>query len=264
MPKPFRFWSLFSRSGRTPPPQKLAAAKRRQRTLGIEPLESRQMLAGTPIVRFGSVTDGSEGQAAYVAIHRDTSDGSLTVYYAGQRRHRHQRQRLQLRQQQLHQLHLRRRAGRRRDHHSVDRRQRDRRPRDHRTRLHSGAGYVLGSPNGATVTIEDNDQPRVSVFPGQDAYENGQAGTLTIHRSIVDGNALTVSFSFTGTATLSADYNAEGSVTIPAYCESAEVYIGAFIDGLSEGNESVVLVLGDGGSAYLVDPQYASAAITLH
>ncbi|MCL6503841.1 MAG: choice-of-anchor D domain-containing protein, partial [Pirellulales bacterium] len=107
--------------------------------------------------------------------------------------------------------------------------------------------YTVGSPSSATVTIVDNDNlPSVwvSVSDGTAHEEDTSPGTFTIHRDGSTSSSLTVYFSLGGTAT-SADYSSPSgtSVVIPAGASSATVTVVPVDDTLSEGDETVQLVL---------------------
>jgi hypothetical protein len=102
--------------------------------------------------------------------------------------------------------------------------------------LVAGTGYTVGSPSSATVTIDDDDLPVVTVAATDvTASEAGSdPGTFTIGRTGSTTNALTVNYALGGTAG-TGDYSAlPGSVVIPAGQISAPVTVTPIDDALSE------------------------------
>ncbi|AFY82417.1 SBBP repeat-containing protein [Oscillatoria acuminata] len=118
--------------------------------------------------------------------------------------------------------------------------------------LVAGAGYQV-SPNGYEVQIADNDKPSVSlVATDGEASEDGDLGYMTLTRTGITTNPLTVNYAIGGTATNGMDYTAlSGSIEIPAGLSSITIPIQAIDDNSVEGDETVVLTLTD-NSAYNV------------
>src|SRR5439155_2291716 len=111
--------------------------------------------------------------------------------------------------------------------------------------LVAGAGYTVGSPSSATVTIHDNDQgpppqqPTVSVAATDpEASEPGpDPGTFTLSRSGSMASTLTVRYSLGGSAANGIDYQSlPTSVTIPAGAASATVTVTPIDDSQVEGD----------------------------
>src|SRR5207237_1035028 len=78
------------------------------------------------------------------------------------------------------------------------------------------AGYTVGSPSSATVTIHDNDQgpslPTVTVTASDaNASESGDTGAFTITRTGGTASALTVNYSLNGSASNGSDYQQLGN-----------------------------------------------------
>src|SRR5207302_1456638 len=121
--------------------------------------------------------------------------------------------------------------------------------------LVAGAGYTVGSPSSATVTIHDNDQgpplPTVTVTASDaNASESGDTGAFTITRTGGTASALTVNYSLGGSASNGSDYQQLGnSVTIAVGSSSAIVTVTPIDDSSVEGAETVVLTL-SANSAY--------------
>jgi pyrimidine deaminase RibD-like protein len=126
------------------------------------------------------------------------------------------------------------------------------------------SGYLVGTPDAATVTIAD-DPPVVTVTASDpDASEKGpDPGVFTFARTGGDlAASLTARYALGGTASNSADYAFLGSsVTIPAGQATGELVIDPKPDNVVEGPETVVVTL-EPSSGYLVgDPASATVVI---
>jgi parallel beta-helix repeat protein len=122
--------------------------------------------------------------------------------------------------------------------------------------LSVNAAYTVGSPNNATVTIADNDNPIQTVIivaPDLFAAEHGQdPATFTITRNGSTASALTVKYIASGTATPGSDYNTlSQSVIIPAGQASANITITPVDDTAFESAETVILTL-TADAAYII------------
>src|SRR6266480_2134118 len=134
----------------------------------------------------------------------------------------------------------------------------------------AGAGYSVGSPGSATVTIHDNDQPppqkpTVSVVATDpDASEQGpDVGTFAVSRDGSTASALTVQLSLGGSAANGIDYQSlPTTVTIPAGAASATITVTPIDDSQVEGDETVVMTLSQ-DAAYDVGSSN-SATVTIH
>ena len=122
--------------------------------------------------------------------------------------------------------------------------------------LSTNAAYTVGSPEHATVTIVDNDQPpppqpTVTVIASDaSASEFNNEGEFTISRSNGTNSALTVQFTLGGTAINGTDYvRMDTTVTIPVGATSVKLRVRPFFDLNVEGSEAVILGLA-------VDPAY--------
>jgi len=108
-----------------------------------------------------------------------------------------------------------------------------------------------GTANSATavpVTVdvaENLNIQKVSIAATDaSASESGDTGTVTISRTGITTNALTVNYSTSGTATNGSDYNTlSGSITIPAGSSSVSIPITAINDTDFEGDEYLNLNL---------------------
>jgi hypothetical protein len=125
--------------------------------------------------------------------------------------------------------------------------------------LASDENYTVSEAQGsATVTITDNEAPRVTITASDaTAGENftpTNNGVFTISRT--GGNvtaALSVNLVITGTATNGTDYTTiNTTVEIPANQTSVTIDVAALNDSLVENNETVILTLA-ANSNYTVD-----------
>jgi hypothetical protein len=125
--------------------------------------------------------------------------------------------------------------------------------------LGSGQGYVLGNTTSATVYITDDDGlPTAEIFlDGNKAVESSSnpfTGDFRVQLSAKVGIPVTVNFTVSGTATQGTDYQSIGtSVTIPAGANHAYFTITPIDDGLTEGDETVIINLAT-GTNYTLGP----------
>jgi hypothetical protein len=129
----------------------------------------------------------------------------------------------------------------------------------------AGAGYSVGSPSQASVTIDDDDVPLVSVAATDaTATEAGSTtGTYTLTRTGDLTQALfNVNFTMSGTAINGGDYSLSvGAVSFPANQASVTVTLTATNDGTVEGDETAILTLSDGASYNVGTPAAATVNI---
>ena len=130
--------------------------------------------------------------------------------------------------------------------------------------LIAAAGFALGNPRGATISITDDDTPAVAppqislVATDPSASEAGpDTGSFTLTRTGDVSQPLTVSVSVGGTATLGTDYTLipapDGgwysySITFPAGSSTAALVVSPIDDSLAEPSETawVALLYGTG------------------
>jgi len=94
----------------------------------------------------------------------------------------------------------------------------------------------------------------------------GATGTITVSRTVVSSQALTVFYSVGGTARLGIDYSLSGSagqVVIPAGQSSATIVLHAMNDGVSEKSEKIKFKLINGAGYTLPRRGSRAATITL-
>ena len=127
----------------------------------------------------------------------------------------------------------------------------------------SGAGYSVGLPGGATVTILDDDStPTVTIIASDpDAGEPSVHGTFTVSRTGTRVATLTVNYTVSGTATSGVDYSSlSGTCVIDVGSGTALIDVSPIDDLVIEDPESVLLTLMAGG--YSIGSP-ASATVTI-
>jgi hypothetical protein len=133
---------------------------------------------------------------------------------------------------------------------------------------YTGAPYIVGKPDAATVIVADNDQPPTRptvtvVASDPNASESGDPGTFTVMLSQSTTTALTVKYTLGGNAQNGVDYQTlSGEVTIPAGATSAQVVVRPIEDSSVEIDEPVYLMLfGYTGAPYIVGKPDAATVI---
>jgi hypothetical protein len=126
-----------------------------------------------------------------------------------------------------------------------------------------GSGYVVGTPNTATVNLADDDRSTVTLVANDaNASETaGNQGQFTVTRSAPTTSTLTVNLTIAGTATNTTDYaNVASTVAFAANQASRTIAITPVDDGITEGPEDVTISLGTG--SYEIDASsYGSVSI---
>ncbi len=129
--------------------------------------------------------------------------------------------------------------------------------------LSGGALYTVGSPNAATVTIVDNILPAVSVTASSPSVprSGSQSAQFVFTTSKAASFPVTVNYTVGGTATSGTHFKPlTGPVIIPAGSTSATVALTP-VDGLYDGNHTVVVTLASGSFYTIGSP--ATATITI-
>jgi hypothetical protein len=134
-------------------------------------------------------------------------------------------------------------------------------------------GVIAGS---ATVSILDNEPTELSIALSQTEnrlLEGNSAAKVgfTVTRKGLIGPSVTANLAYAGTATLGADYNAPGTLVIPASAATAKFNLTSIDDETYEGTETVnvSVVAGTGyavgtpvsASAVVIDDDYPSGAL---
>ncbi len=130
--------------------------------------------------------------------------------------------------------------------------------------LSTNAAYTIGSPATDTVTIADNDLPKVSITAADPkastiVLDNGQ---FKITRTGATASSLVVNYSIGGTATNGVDYQTiEASATIPAGQPAVNIDLIPIKNEENDGNETVVLTLAADAAYTPTSPTSATVKI---
>ena len=125
----------------------------------------------------------------------------------------------------------------------------------------SGGAYTLSGNASATVTIEDDDKPpsptlSMTVAPDAIAEAGTESATVTVSASPAFTADRTISLTFSGTATVTADYtiSVDGTtlsspyeLTLPEGDASIEATVTAVDDTVEEGAETIRIEARDDG-----------------
>jgi hypothetical protein len=132
--------------------------------------------------------------------------------------------------------------------------------------------YVI-NPDAASaeLTIADSSTtvgirfPEDATEPNPQSATPGNIGKVTLLRSDLRTlPALTVSYQISGTAGNGVDYtNLTGTVTIPASEPSVDIFIEPRFDDELENDETVTVTLTHVSDGYLINPDFASATLTI-
>ena len=126
--------------------------------------------------------------------------------------------------------------------------------------LTDGDAYDLGSDRTATLTVQDNDSPVVTVSSGDDVTE-GESAEFTLTRASQDtGAALSVTFSVTGGDAVLSDA-APTSATIPANATTVTVSLATEDDETDEPDATLTLTLSDGAAYDLGSDRAATLTV---
>ena len=126
--------------------------------------------------------------------------------------------------------------------------------------LTDGDAYDLGSDRTATLTVQDNDSPVVTVSSDGDVTEGANAEFTLTRASEDTGAALEVTFSVTGgDAALSAD--PPTSATIPANATTVTVSLATEDDNTDEPDATLTLTLTDGAAYDLGSDRAATLTV---
>jgi hypothetical protein len=134
--------------------------------------------------------------------------------------------------------------------------------------LQLGAGptnYRLGSPNTATITINDaGDPPYVEVLGIDNAVEGGAVGHFRFSLKGSAPGSVVVNYTVSGTATTGVDFTAlSGSVTLTGSgLNTVDVNVTAINDGVAEDLETITVTITPSASYQVFGPS-SSATIWL-
>ncbi len=114
------------------------------------------------------------------------------------------------------------------------------------------AAYTTTLDRAATILINDDDQPMVSVtYDTATTLSEGSSGGFYLSRSGSTTAALTVNYTLSGLATVGLDYSDPGiSVTIPAGAAGILLGITTLADAAVEGTEEITLTMQSSAGTY--------------
>lgn len=132
--------------------------------------------------------------------------------------------------------------------------------------LNSGEGYLVGSPNSATITITSDDSASliasISATDGTATEAGTTTGTYTVTLSSASTGTTTVNYSVTGTATSGSDFTAlSGSVAITDGNSTGTITLTPIDDSDVESNETVIITLTSGVGYTVGSPDNATVTI---
>ncbi len=127
-------------------------------------------------------------------------------------------------------------------------------------KLQGGTGYTVGSSSSASVTVNDNDVPEITISAGTSPVTEGTAATFTITASSAPTSALTVKVNVTETEDVISGTPAS-TVIINANATTATLTVNTVNDQRDEPN-SVVTAKLQGSTGYTVGSS-SSASVTV-
>jgi hypothetical protein len=132
----------------------------------------------------------------------------------------------------------------------------------------NGPGYVVGTPATATITINDDEAPVLTVAASDATGAETVSGQtanpakFTITRLGSRASALTVHYAMGGSATMGVDYQTvTGTATIAANGASVVVTITPVDDQVLEGDETITMTLTSGSGYAIGMPGDAQATL---
>ena len=124
-----------------------------------------------------------------------------------------------------------------------------------------GTGYTVGSSSSASVTVEDNDYPEVTISAGTTPVTEGTAVTFTITASSAPTSPLIVNVNVSETRDVISG-TPSSTVTIKANEATATLTVNTDNDDADESN-SVVTAAVESGTGYTVGSS-SSASVTVN
>ena len=126
-------------------------------------------------------------------------------------------------------------------------------------RLQGGTGYTVGGTSSASVTVNDNDPPQVTISAGTSPVTEGTAATFTITASSAPASALTVGVSVTQSGDVISG-TPSSSVTIDANKTTATLTVATDDDGNDESSGVVTAQL-QSGTGYTVGSTFSASVM---
>ncbi len=119
--------------------------------------------------------------------------------------------------------------------------------------LQDGTGYSVGSPNGHTLTITDNDTAQASFASATASVgEAAGAANVTVNFDQALASGVTLAYGLSGAATRGDDYGItgvtsnSGTLDVASGATNATISITITDDGVVEGSETIILTLRNG------------------
>ena len=129
--------------------------------------------------------------------------------------------------------------------------------------LAAGAGYQIGSPNSATVTVNDDDNPTITISSGS-AVTEGTAAQFTVTSSTAPASDLTVNLSVSdasGSDFIASSNEGNKTVTIKADSTSATYSVPTVSDTTDEASGSITVALASGNGYTLGSSNSATVTV---
>jgi len=133
-------------------------------------------------------------------------------------------------------------------------------------RLAETTKYIVASPTTATVTIEDNSPPKVTIKAEETSISEGATspGKFTVTRTGPKTSDLTVKYGTAGTAKVNVDYQPIAgypSLVIPTGSSSASIEVTPIDDKLYRGDKTLIAILKSSADYDLGSPDNATMTI---
>ena len=129
--------------------------------------------------------------------------------------------------------------------------------------LAAGAGYQIGSPNSATVTVNDDDNPTITISSGS-AVTEGTAAQFTVTSSTAPASDLTVNLSVSdasGSDFIASTNEGNKTVTISTGNTSATYSVPTVNDTTDEASGSITVALASGNGYTLGSSNSATVTV---
>ena len=129
--------------------------------------------------------------------------------------------------------------------------------------LATGTGYALGTPNSATVTVNDDDEPSVSISGGS-AVTEGTAAEFTVTITTAPSANLTVNLTvsdLSGSDFIASTDEGSKSVTIMANNTTATYSVTTQSDSTDEASGSITVELATGSGYQIGTPNSATVTV---
>jgi len=118
--------------------------------------------------------------------------------------------------------------------------------------ISSDAAYAVGTQGSATMTIQDDDIPPTASFGPAQTVSEGSTVTVNVTLTYqAYAYPVTIPYTISGTATNPSDHDAaDGTITISSGTSGSFTFT-TVNDGVTEGNETVVVAMGTPTNATL-------------